>query len=107
MNIYFKLWIMTRFYVIYFVPQIVPALSLGNSSRLVLCLSDMGSSLYFFIQLPYFLSVWDTPGFVFPIPVLESMISFHLLLKIKKKKTITFNLKMDKFRDVSKHNLYS
>lgn len=80
MNVYFILWVTIQCYFIYFVAQIVPLLAIGSFFSWLLCPFSILQSLwvfFFFLTLPYFLTLQDSPcsSFIFPAPALQSAIS--------------------------------
>lgn len=81
MNVYFILWVTIQCYFIYFVAQIVPLLAIGSFFSWLLCpfsiLQLLWVFFFFFLTLPYFLTLQDSPcsSFIFPAPALQSAIS--------------------------------
>lgn len=80
MNVYFILWVTIQCYFIYFVAQIVPLLAIGSFFSWLLCPFSILQLLwvfFFFLTLPYFLTLQDSPcsSFIFPAPALQSAIS--------------------------------
>lgn len=76
-DIYFILWIIIRYYVICFVAQIIPALAIRSSFRLVPVCLWHATCCFVFWAFPYFSDIQDVPGSfcMFLALALESTIS--------------------------------